>query len=79
MSCLRCQGFVCCERLHKNGLWWWRCVNCGDRVDAIILKNRSAQEAERAAIRLDQQRDLKEWSSWFAKMPANQCASSPSA
>jgi len=70
MVCLRCDGFICSERLNKYGKWCWRCVNCGDRVDAVILRHRAEQEAEAAARRIDQDQDLKEWANWFARVPA---------
>ena len=70
MSCLRCQGFVCCERLAKDGLWWWRCVQCGDRMDDVILRNRAEQAAARTSQLMAQERDEKDWASWLRRVPA---------
>jgi len=65
MSCQRCQGLICREPLEKYGRWWWKCINCGDRIDAVILRHRAEQEADIAFRREAQDRDLKEWASWF--------------
>ena len=76
MTCARCQGLSVREPLDKRGSWWWRCVNCGDRVDRDILLNRAEQEAfesERAAA---VERDLKEWAAWMANIPAAQSVGS---
>ncbi len=69
MTCTRCQGLSVKERLDKRGHWWWRCLNCGERVDRHILLNRAEQgafEYDRAAA---MERDLKEWSRWLSRMP----------
>lgn len=46
MRCRRCQGLMVCERfvdLAQTNLLWafaWRCVNCGEVLDAVILSHR---------------------------------------
>ena len=49
MTCIRCQGFMVQERLFDlldvpihNDVW--RCTNCGDITDQVILTNRQAKE-----------------------------------
>ncbi|MCP9452353.1 MAG: hypothetical protein NNA23_06680 [Nitrospira sp.] len=47
-TCPRCQGFMVPISLdgsdETTGLWLgssgWRCVNCGERIDPLILENR---------------------------------------
>ena len=76
MTCARCHGLSVKEPFGKRGHWWWRCLSCGDLVDAIILRNRAEQEAfvaERTAAR---ERDIKEWSAWMAKVPVAGLAAS---
>lgn len=68
MTCTRCQGRLLKEHIYKRGAWWWRCYNCGDRVDANILYNRAEQEAATADRQAAQQRDLREWATWFSRM-----------
>ncbi|MGC3974507.1 MAG: hypothetical protein QM771_09020 [Nitrospira sp.] len=50
--CLRCGGFLVDERCMDigeslGGYWFMamRCVQCGDIIDEVILRNRSAQVA----------------------------------
>lgn len=44
--CPRCCGLIVNERISAGdccdayGLAWWRCVNCGFRLDFRIAKNR---------------------------------------
>lgn len=47
MKCLRCGGLMTCEnyltRTELGELGFcdgWRCLNCGDVVDAVILSHR---------------------------------------
>ena len=70
MQCARCQGLSIKEPFDKRGHWWWRCYNCGDRVDRSILLNRAEQEAAESDRAAAMQRDLKEWAAWLAKLPA---------
>ena len=65
MTCERCHGVVLCERVNPFD-WWWRCVNCGDRVDRVILRNRAEQGAALARQRDAERRDMREWADWFA-------------
>jgi hypothetical protein len=47
MRCVRCGGLMACEELTGAGpskTGWcesWRCVNCGDLIDAVIFDNRT--------------------------------------
>ena len=50
MNCSRCQGFLVPERLYDflnavPHIDVWRCTNCGDITDKVILTNRQATEA----------------------------------
>lgn len=74
MTCDRCQGCMLREHIHRRGPWWWKCVNCGERLDGAILYQRAEQAAALAMQREAEQRDLKEWSVWFARIPAVQTA-----
>ena len=43
MPCSRCQGFMVWERIYPrdvSGRAWYKCVNCGDRLDQTIKDNR---------------------------------------
>ena len=60
------------EAIGRCVAWWWRCYNCGERIDAAILLARAEQEAETVFRREAEQRDLKEWAAWFARMPVVQ-------
>ena len=47
MTCPRCQGFMIGEGYEgtsvdtgESGFAAWRCVNCGDVVDSVILAHR---------------------------------------
>lgn len=66
MICHRCCGLNVQEYLPGSGEWLWRCLNCGERVDRDILRNRAEQEAFASQLRQAQDRDIKEWSRWFA-------------
>lgn len=70
MTCTRCRGRLLREHIYARGpQWWWRCFSCGDRVDGAILLNRAEQDAATADRRRAQDRDLREWAAWFARMP----------
>lgn len=71
MTCTRCHGRLLREHIYHRGRWWWRCYACGDRVDRVILLNRAEQDAVAAQRREARERDLKEWASWFARIPAS--------
>lgn len=47
LSCVRCGGFLVEERCMDigeslGGYWFWatRCIQCGDILDEVILRNR---------------------------------------
>jgi len=44
MKCLKCNGWMCTERLSDFHAMFdiWRCVNCGARLDKTILENQRA-------------------------------------
>lgn len=70
MICERCQGCLVREHVYRHGPWWWRCYNCGERVDRAILLRRAECAAAEACRREAEQRDLKEWAEWLARIPA---------
>jgi len=52
MNCPKCQGAMSYEKFiggERQGFAWiydgWRCVYCGEVVDALILKNRMRMRA----------------------------------
>lgn len=55
MRCPRCNGCLYKEpQSHRTKYfsgpgWMWACVNCGNRLDARVLQNRTLQEAEQVA------------------------------
>lgn len=59
MRCERCTGCMMRDRHDHIGidaqLPMWRCVNCGNRIDPEILKNRSAQSTPLPETRLTYQ------------------------
>ena len=69
MTCRRCQGRMIREHVYRRGAWWWRCYNCGERVDRRILLHRAECAAAEEFRRESEQRDLKEWSIWMARVP----------
>ena len=42
MKCPRCSGVMSYEKFYSSNesLFGWRCINCGDIVDQVILENR---------------------------------------
>ena len=70
MTCDRCQGCMLREYIHRHGPWWWRCYQCGERLDGAILRARADQAAALVMQREAEQRDLKKWLVWFTRMPA---------
>lgn len=57
MKCKRCAGLL--YREPSNGVmegiadgesWGWRCVNCGEVVDPVILANRRRMELAAASL-----------------------------
>lgn len=57
MRCPRCNGCLYKEpQSHRMKFvsgpgWMWACMNCGNRVDAQVVRNRTLQDAERVAER----------------------------
>lgn len=56
--CGRCGGLLVDERCmdigeSMGGYWFWamRCIQCGDIVDEVILRNRSAQMEPAQVVR----------------------------
>ncbi|MBI4401548.1 MAG: hypothetical protein HY581_07945 [Nitrospirae bacterium] len=43
--CDRCAGLMVPERLDNLDLAWWRCVNCGEVVDPVIIAHRQKSAA----------------------------------
>lgn len=71
MTCDRCRGCMVREHVYRGGPWWWRCMNCGERLDGLILLARAEQAAAAAMLREAEQRDLKEWAGWLARVPTS--------
>ena len=51
MRCRRCRGLMVKDRLYDlyDTQWQlnaWRCVACGDLLDAVILRNRVALKTQ---------------------------------
>lgn len=52
--CPRCHGYMVPlipdgseELLVELGEWFgWRCINCGERIDPLIMANRSASQGD---------------------------------
>jgi len=58
-TCLRCQGLMVpdlfMELLDKSGkehCKGWRCVNCGDLLDPVILQNEARRSVKPLTARL---------------------------
>lgn len=43
-TCLRCGGLL--VRFYVRRLRMWRCVQCGDRFDDTVLRNRALSKPE---------------------------------
>ena len=63
MECLRCHGMMVEERFedlrgdpHHISFRGWRCVCCGDVVDPVIVRHRTAGLSPVLPIRLAQPR-----------------------
>jgi len=52
--CIRCGGLTVPDTIVEalQGMWGRRCVLCGDRLDAVILANRSKQKRREQLDRL---------------------------
>lgn len=73
MPCHRCAGLLLREWIYQTrehnpscSCWWWKCANCGARVDATILRNQAEQAADVAWQQLAHAQQLKEWADWLA-------------
>lgn len=49
MRCPRCHGLMAYERFMNKLEFFlgWRCVNCGEIVDMVIVENRTGAPGER--------------------------------
>lgn len=47
-------------------------MNCGERLDGLILRARAEQAMAASMLREAEQRDLKEWAGWMARIPTVQ-------
>ena len=48
MTCPRCEGLMLPERADDSGMdavWLCGCINCGDRLDGVILAHRLLRPA----------------------------------
>lgn len=52
MTCMRCQGYLVQERFHdllddtgQAGFAGWRCVNCGNVFDRVVLEHQAVGTA----------------------------------
>jgi hypothetical protein len=59
MHCKRCHGLVVAETLTDgsvseklSALGVWRCVNCGELLDAVVLRNRGERALQRTGRRV---------------------------
>ena len=55
MNCSKCQGLMVNDRVYDAeeaifDLFIWRCLNCGQTIDPLILQNRLKQEQESNAL-----------------------------
>jgi len=43
--CKRCGGMMVYEKFYDydegDCFWGWRCINCGEVIDEVIIENRS--------------------------------------
>ena len=51
MNCSKCHGLMVSDRTYAPeeaifNLPIWRCLNCGETIDPLILENRLKQEQE---------------------------------
>jgi hypothetical protein len=54
MNCPRCQGLLISDYLYNKDealyvLSIWRCLNCGETFDPMIIRNRASQEGKEVA------------------------------
>ncbi len=67
MNCTRCGGWMVQERCMDvgeslGGYWFWgqRCIQCGDIVDEVILRNRRLPAPPPVLVEDEEQEDRKE-------------------
>ena len=51
MNCPRCQGLLISDHLYNKDealyvLSIWRCLNCGETFDSMIIQNRTSQQGK---------------------------------
>ncbi|HXX33842.1 MAG TPA: hypothetical protein VEM15_05130 [Thermodesulfobacteriota bacterium] len=48
MRCNRCKGTMSYEKFYgaQENFWGWRCIRCGEIVDATILENRGPMDPD---------------------------------
>lgn len=54
MACPRCQGLLISDYLYNQDealsvLYIWRCINCGETFDPLIIRNRTTPIGKEAA------------------------------
>jgi hypothetical protein len=47
--CHRCAGLMVQEKVFELGSFGWRCVSCGERIDALVLAHRQNQGPKEVA------------------------------
>jgi hypothetical protein len=47
MKCFRCSGAMIYNKFYSlyEQFWGWKCLNCGEIVDPVILENRQLMQA----------------------------------
>ena len=52
-KCNRCDGMMIYEKIYHEAdrFWVWKCVNCGECIDPVILENRQFQKSKRKNTR----------------------------
>jgi len=48
-KCSRCDGLMVYEKIYygTEHFWVWKCINCGEYIDPVILENRQIQRSSR--------------------------------
>lgn len=55
--CLRCGGFMVPVEMREVNQMGWRCVMCGEHIDALILEHRRKMETPEGVRQLLEKRD----------------------
>ena len=50
-QCHRCGGLMVQEKVFELGLFDWRCVSCGERIDPVILAHRAGHRSSKSLAR----------------------------